>query len=168
MLMSQRYPSYYDGIVSGDPAIRTGHSNLGLAYFAATLNGVNPKLSDGDKKLVVDSIVKSCDEKDGLKDGLIFNTKACDFNPASLVCTGAKTDSCLTASQASSISKAFAGPKDSRGNAIYPAFPFDAGIMDPSGIPGILLSGGRSPVNAASSNAEFDAEKAAWDLASNA
>jgi len=76
MIMSQRYPTYFDGIVSGDPAIRTGNSNLGLAYFAAAMNGVNPKLSDADKKLVVDAIVNSCDEKDGLKDGMIFNTKA--------------------------------------------------------------------------------------------
>ncbi len=25
MIMSQRYPDYFDGIISGDPAIRTGH-----------------------------------------------------------------------------------------------------------------------------------------------
>src|SRR5712691_7039811 len=168
MIMSQRYPSYFDGIVSGDPAIRTGHSNLGLAYFAAAMNGVNPKMSDADKKLVVDSIVNSCDEKDGLKDGMIFNTKACDFNPAMLTCNGSKTDSCLTAQQASGIQKAFAGPKDSHGNQIYPAFPFDAGIMDPSNIPGILLSGGRSPVNTPSTSSEFNADKAAWDLTANA
>src|SRR6185369_14287874 len=129
---------------------------------------VTPKLSDGDKKLIVDSITKTCDEKDGLKDGLIFNRNSCDFKPSSLVCSGAKTDSCLSASQAAGVQKAFAGPKDSRGNSIYPAFPFDAGVIDPSNIPGILLSGGRSPVNAATTNAEFDAEKAAWDLAANA
>src|SRR5438876_4335628 len=121
MIMSQRYPSYFDGIVSGDPAIRTGHSNLGLAYFASAMNGVNPKMSDSDKKLVVDSIVNSCDEKDGLKDGLIFNRAACNFNPAALTCSGAKTESCLSASQVAGIQKAFAGPRDSRGNSIYPA-----------------------------------------------
>ena len=168
MLMSQRYPAYFDGIVAGDPAIRTGHSNLGLAYFAAAVNGIIPKLSDSDKKLVVDSIVQSCDEKDGLKDGMIFNTQACNFNPAALTCNGAKTDSCLTTPQAAGLQKAFAGPKDSRGNAIYPAFPYDAGIIDPSGIQGILLSGGRSPVNAPATSAEFDAEKAAFDLTANA
>ena len=26
--MSQRYPLYFDGIVVGSPAMRTGHSNL--------------------------------------------------------------------------------------------------------------------------------------------
>src|SRR5262245_7944197 len=168
MIMSQRYPNYFDGIVSGDPAIRTGNSNLGLAYFAAAMNGMTPKLSDTDKKLVVDSIVKTCDEKDGLKDGLIFNAKACSFDPASLVCSGAKTDSCLSESQAAGLQKAFAGPKDSRGNSIYPAFPYDAGIMNTGGIPGILRSAGASPVNPSSSNANFDSEKAAFDLNSNA
>jgi feruloyl esterase len=168
MIMSQRYPSYFDGIVSGDPAIRTGHSNLGLAYFAAAMNGVNPKLSDTDKKLVVDSIVNTCDEKDGLKDGMIFNAAACDFSSASLTCSGAKTDSCLTASQAAGVQKAFAGPRDSRGREIYPAFPYDSGVIDTAGIPGILRSGGSSPVNQASASSEYDAEKAANDLAMNA
>jgi feruloyl esterase len=123
-------------------------------------------MSDSDKKLVVDSIVNSCDEKDGLKDGLIFNTKACNFNPSVLACTGAKTDSCLSSSQVSGIQKAFAGPKDARGNSIYPAFPYDAGIIDPAGIPGILRSGGGSPVNRPAA-ADYDAVKAAFDLEAN-
>jgi len=168
MLMSQRYPTYFDGIVAGDPAIRTGHSNLGLAHFAAAMNGVDPKLSDMDKKLVVDAIVNSCDEKDGLKDGMIFNTAACNFNPAALTCNGAKAENCLSASQAAGIQKAFAGPKDSRGNSIYPAFPYDAGVIDPGNIAGILRSGGSSPVNRPSTSSEYDAEKAAFDLAANA
>ena len=61
MIMSQRYPTYFDGIVSGDPAMRTGHSNVGLAYIEATYNAAAPKddagkplpaqlFSDGDRK----------------------------------------------------------------------------------------------------------------------
>jgi feruloyl esterase len=168
MIMSQRYPSYFDGIVSGDPAIRTGHSNLALAYFASTLYSVSPRLSDTDKKLVVDSVVNTCDERDGLKDGMIFNSRACTFNPTALTCSGAKTDSCLSAQQAAGLQKAFAGPKDSRGNPVYPAFPFDGGIMDPARLPGILRSEGSSPVNRPPSSAEFDVDKAAWNLAIDA
>jgi len=169
MLMSQRYPTYYDGIVSGDPAIRTGYSNLALAYMNAAFNQIAPKdpFSDGDRKLVIDSIVKSCDEKDGLKDGLIFNTKACDFNPAALTCRSAKTESCLSAQQTTSLARAFAGPKDSHGNQVYPGFPFDAGIADPAGIAGILISGARSPVNPATASPEFDVDKAAAGLIAN-
>jgi hypothetical protein len=31
MYVAQRYPSYFDGVIAGDPAMRTGYSNLGLS-----------------------------------------------------------------------------------------------------------------------------------------
>ena len=107
MIMSQRYPEYFDGIISGDPAIRTGHSNLALGFMTAVFDHAAPKddngkpdpkktFSDADRKLIVNSLLQVCDAKDGLKDGMIFNQRACDFDPAALVCSGAKNDTCLT------------------------------------------------------------------------
>src|SRR5262249_55641235 len=116
--------------------------------------------SNADRKLIVDSLLRACDEKDGLKDGMIFNFQACQFDPAALLCQGAKTDRCLSAAQAAGLKRAFAGPKDSRGNAIYPGFPYDVGIAETGGgIPG-LLSGVRIPVAAPSTATEFDADQA--------
>jgi pimeloyl-ACP methyl ester carboxylesterase len=166
MIMSQRYPTFFDGIVAGDPAIRTGHSNLGLAYMEAAFNAAAPKdaagkpmpadlFSDGDRKLIVGALLKTCDEKDGLKDEMIFAAKACDFDPSILSCAGAKTESCLTPRQVAGLKKAFAGPE-----GIYPGFPYDAGIGDQSFIPG-LLRGPRSPVAAPSLRTEYDAAKEA-------
>ena len=116
MLMSQRYPTYFDGVVVGDPAMRTGYSNIGLTYARNAFGQIAPKdasgkpepakdFSSGDKKLLADAIMKSCDEKDGLKDGMIFNVKACEFDPAVLKCKGAKTDSCLTVQQVSALAE---------------------------------------------------------------
>src|ERR1700727_520298 len=70
MIMSQRYPEYFDGIVSGDPAIRTGHSNLALGVMTAEFQP-DPKkfFSASDRKLIVNSVLKACDAKDGLEDG---------------------------------------------------------------------------------------------------
>jgi pimeloyl-ACP methyl ester carboxylesterase len=101
MIMSQRYPEYFDGIVSGDPAIRTGHSNLALGFMTPLRRRMfqpDPKkfFSDSDRKLIVNSLLQACDAKDGLKDGMIFNSRACEFDPATLVCSGSKSDSCLT------------------------------------------------------------------------
>ena len=140
MLMSQRYPTYFDGVVVGDPAMRTGYSNIGLTYARNAFAAIAPKdasgkpesakdFSPGDKKLLADAIMKSCDEKDGLKDGMIFNTEACEFDPAVLKCKGAKTDSCLTAQQVGALQKAFSGPKDSHGNEVYARFPWDTGYI---------------------------------------
>jgi hypothetical protein len=140
MLMSQRYPTYFDGIVSGDPAMRTGYSNIGLTWARLSFAQIAPKdasgkpapsqdFSDGDKKLLADAIMKSCDDKDGLKDGMIFNPRACNFDPAVLACKGAKTDACLSSGQVGALQKAFAGPKDSHGNQVYAPFPYDTGYI---------------------------------------
>ncbi len=173
MIMSQRYPGYFDGIVSGDPAIRTGHSNLALGFMTAVFDEAAPKddsgkpdpkktFSDSDRKLIVNSVLQACDAKDGLKDGMIFNPRACHFDPASLVCSGSKskTDGCLTRAQADTLTKAFAGPKSARGDAVYPGVPYDAGIADPGFIPG-LLGGPVLPVPTGADFLHFDVDREA-------
>jgi hypothetical protein len=148
MLMTQRYPDFFDGVISGDPAMRTGYSGIGHATAAVAFNQIAPKKADGkpdaskvfsdsDKKLIVNGILNQCDAKDGLKDGMIFNT-SCKFDPSVLVCKGAKNDACLTSQQANALAKAFAAPKDFRGNPVYAPLAFDTGIAGllPSATPG--------------------------------
>jgi hypothetical protein len=169
MIMSQRYPDYFDGIVSGDPAIRTGHSNLALGFMTAVFDQAAPKddsgkpdpkklFSPSDRKLVVNSLLEACDAKDGLKDGMIFNQRACNFDPAALACAGAKTETCLTQSQVDTLKVAFAGPKSRIGESIYPGFPFDGGIADPGFIPG-LLGGPVIPVATGADFTHFDPDR---------
>jgi hypothetical protein len=68
------------------------------------------------KKLIVDGILKARDANDGLKDGMVFNTRACKFDPTVLACTGAKTESCLSSPQVDAVKKVFAGPRNSQGS----------------------------------------------------
>jgi feruloyl esterase len=157
MLMAERYPTYFDGIVAGAPAMRTSHSNLALRSSVVAFNQIAPKdpagkpltaqaLSEADRKTIVDGIVNACDANDGLKDGMIFDQRSCKFDPSTLVCKGAKTDGCLSPAQAQAVAKTFAGPKDSKGNQVYPGFYFDTGIaaggQGGPGIPGILHGAG--------------------------
>ena len=119
-------------------------------------------LSESDKKLVIDGALNACDANDGVKDGMIFDQLSCKFDPKTLACKGAKTDSCLTMEQAVAIEKGFAGPKDSRGRQVYPGFPYDTGIAATQGIPG-LLHGGLNPVGPpfAATSMDVDARAAA-------
>jgi hypothetical protein len=157
MLMTQRYPSYFDGVVSGDPAMRTGFSQIGNTWATVAFNQVAPKddagraqpnktFSDTDKKLIVDGILNACDANDGLKDGMVFNTRACKFDPVVLTCKGAKNDSCLTSQQVGALKKAFSGPKNSKGDLVYPMNAYDAGIaaLLPSSMP--PAAGARAPL----------------------
>jgi len=179
MLMAQRYPTYFDGIIAGAPAMRTGYSGLGDRWVAATLNQTAPKdaagkpipsqiFSEGDKRLIVNALLSACDAKDGVKDGLVFNTRACDFDPvATLTCKGAKADDCLLPQQTAALKKAFAGPKDSHQNQIYPGFLWDTGITaSGSGIPG-LLSPGPGPLGPPNLSTDVDVDKDAFALAND-
>jgi feruloyl esterase len=152
MMMTERYPLYFDGVIAGAPAMRTSYSGIGDRWVAVTLNEIAPKnaqgqpvtheaLSDSQKKAVIDGILNACDANDGLKDGLIFNVGACKFDPKTLVCNGAATGGCLTAAQATALAKAFAGPKDSKGRQVYPGFAWDTGLAATERLPGLLHGG---------------------------
>src|SRR5262245_27516408 len=177
MLMTQRYPTYFDGVISGVPAMRTNFSGIGDEWVATMLTTVAPKnaqgvlqvrqaLSDSDKKLVIDGALNACDANDGLKDGMIFDQPSCKFDPKVLACKGAKTDGCLTMEQAVAIEKGFAGPKDSKGRQVYPGFPYDTGIASTQGIPG-LLHGGLNPVGPPFASATMDVDARALAAASD-
>jgi feruloyl esterase len=170
MLMTQRYPTYFDGVIAGAPAMRTNFSGIGDEWVAVMLNAAAPKnaqgqpdtrnaLSDSDKKLVIDGFLNACDAGDGLKDGMVFNTNSCRFDPRALVCKGAKADGCLSMAQATALEKGFAGPKDSKGRQVYPGFLFDTGIAATQGIPG-LLQGGLNPVGPGFTRTEMDVDRA--------
>jgi pimeloyl-ACP methyl ester carboxylesterase len=156
MLVAQRHPTYFDGIVAGAPAMRTNFSGIGGQWVAVSLNQVAPKdasgkpqtrqaLSDANKKMVMDGLLNACDGSDGVKDGQVFDTLSCKFDPKTLVCGANKVDGCLTSEQAAAVEKAFSGLKDSKGRQVYPRFPWDTGLDAMQGIPG-LLHGGSSPV----------------------
>lgn len=153
MILSQRYPGTFDGIISGDPAMRTGLSNLAIGkWIPVAFNQIAPKDADGkpiitqaitdaDRKLMLDSLLKQCDAKDGVADGMISDPLSCDFDPAVLICKEGKTDSCLSSEKVAAIKKAIGGPKTAGGIQIYPGFLYDTGVAADSPIRGILSPG---------------------------
>jgi len=121
MILSQRYPTLFNGIISGDPAMRTGLSNLAIGRWVPIAfnqiaskdpNGkpiIEQAITDNERKLIKDALIKKCDAKDGLADGLISDPLACDFAPETLACKGEKNDSCLAPEKAAAIKKALGG-----------------------------------------------------------
>jgi len=150
MILSQRYPTVFNGIVSGDPAMRTGLSNLAIgkwipvAYDQAAPKDASGKpiidtlLTDGDRKLFMDALMNRCDAKDGVADGMISDPMGCDFDPAVLACKNGQSDGCIAPEKIAAIKKAFAGPKNSYGTQVYPGFLYDAGIAVTGPVPGLL------------------------------
>lgn len=143
LIAAQRFPTLFDGIVSGAPAFRVPHAAVGSAWETISLTGIAPKdemgrpilsraFSDADLKLVSQAVLDACDAKDGAKDGLVFNTAGCRaFDPSSLVCKGPKSDSCLSTEQLTALKKIMSGPVNSKGEALYSDWPYDPGIASP-------------------------------------
>jgi hypothetical protein len=151
MMMSQRFPTYYNGIVAGDPGMQLPKLGIDGAWTSQTFAAIAPSadanglpaigrsFSDPDLMLVRNAILGKCDALDGLSDGSVDNFTACQasFDPATavnpdtsqpLLCSGAKTDSCLTAGQIGALKRAFAPPVNSSGLSLYTSWPWDAGI----------------------------------------
>lgn len=153
MLMTQRFPESYDGVVCGAPVLHLPLGPLAGVYttqrFAGlamrnglTLANGDPALgktySDPDLMLVRNAVLKACDSLDGLADGILDNLSACTKSRvepelAQLQCTGAKTDSCLTSDQIQTLENAFDGAVNSRGQPLYADWPWDAGIGGKNG-----------------------------------
>ena len=173
MILSQRYPTVFNGIVSGDPAMRTGMSNLAIAqWIPVAYNEASPKdasgkpqidkfLTDDDRKLFMNALMKQCDAKDGVADGMISDPLGCDFDPAVLACKSGQTGGCIAAEKIAAIKKAFSGPKNAYGSQVYPGFFYDAGITMKGPVPGLLALGKDGLFGPYTSATELDVDKAA-------
>jgi pimeloyl-ACP methyl ester carboxylesterase len=149
MMMSQRFPNYFDGIVAAAPAARTSFSNLGLRYATVALNAIAPRdaqgkpqpraaFSDSDRRVFDAGVLEACDAIDGNKDGLIFAPQNCKFDPGTLACTGDKKEGCLSAGQVNAIRTVVQGPRTASGRQVYPGYFYDTGIATTQGLPGVL------------------------------
>jgi len=172
MILSQRYPTVFNGIISGDPAMRTGLSNLAIGrWIPIAFNQIAPKdsngepiikqaITDNDRKLIKEALMKKCDAKDGLADGLISDPLACDFDPEMLACKGEKNDSCLAPEKAAAIKRALGGPTTSSGTQVYASFLYDTGITNGLPFRG-LLSPGPGIFGPATTDMAMDVDKEA-------
>jgi hypothetical protein len=153
MVMSQRFPTYFDGIVAGDPGFHLPLAAMAGAQvsqaFAVVARAqglvdtagnpaINKTYSDPDLMLVRGAVLAACDALDGLTDGIVDNIPACtpalvNAQLSALQCAGAKTATCLAVNQITALQTAMAGPKNSQGQSLYNSWPWDAGISGQSG-----------------------------------
>lgn len=121
LMEAQRFPGDYDGIVAGDPGNNRVRLNIGFLWsWLAANRDAQPPLPTSKLSLLNKAVVAACDELDGMRDGIIGDPRACQFDPAVLQCQGADETSCLTASQVSAVRKIYDGARNPRtGERLY-------------------------------------------------
>lgn len=121
----QRYPQDYDGVVAMAPVynltVQTSavvRDNVlgapGVALNAAQLNKVN------------EAVIKACDSRDGLADGLLADPRECSWDPSEMQCaSGQSGETCLTSAQVDAMRTLYRGVQTKDGRFV--AWPLSRG-----------------------------------------
>jgi feruloyl esterase len=137
LMLSQRYPDYFDGLVSGNPgmdlpkaAVAEAWDTQAFARAARVVNAFgNPDLAssftDAELAAVGQAILQQCDAQDGLADGMVLDPVACEFDPATL---GPQGSGALSQAQVSALEQVMGGARNSRGRELYAGWLWDPGI----------------------------------------
>ena len=124
------YPEDFDGIMVRSPVVRYQDINairLPWIYKTVTREDGTPILLARDAATLHASVIEACDGVDGLEDGIINDPRACDYDPAVLLCTGeAGEPACFTHEQVDVVRRMYAAPTDEGGEVIYP-YPLNPG-----------------------------------------
>jgi feruloyl esterase len=143
MLAAQRLPLEFDGVVAGNASFNLTRVAMNQVWSLQTVTRIAPKdatgkpqlseaFTDEQLKAVASAVLKECDKLDGLEDGMINDYKACRFDPASLKCGSEGTQPCLSAQQIEGLKDIFGGARNSQGESLYGATPYDTGIALPA------------------------------------
>ena len=165
MVAAARMAQAYDGFLAVSPGFNLPKAAVAQLYGAqqwnkvATTTGTAPNfdlesaLPQTERRLISQAILAKCDALDGTADGLVQDVEACrtafDLARDVPTCSGARDGSCLTATQKAVVADVFAGAKNSKGDALYSRWPFDAGIVQTGWADWKFrnaIRGGRDPV----------------------
>ena len=120
LVSAQRFPHDFDGIIGGAPPVNQTGNGLGLVWTVQSLSPQGrPLFTNRELQWVNSEVVAACDMNDGVKDGLIGDPTACQFNPDVLQCDTARTAPCLSAEQVDAIQKVYSGPLDLSGKKLF-------------------------------------------------
>jgi feruloyl esterase len=119
----QRYPEDFDGIIGGHPATGTPMQAGRAIVYQHMLKAPENFLTAEKIELLSTATLAACDDKDGLKDGLITNPTACSFDVASLTCKAGDAADCLTPGQVTTVKKIYGGVKMKDGKTFAYGFP---------------------------------------------
>lgn len=112
LMMAQRFPEDYNGILAGAPAIHWDRFQAAQIWPQVVMRHDNAGPISSEKlTLATKAAVDACDAADGVVDGVIDDPRRCRFNARALGCQRDRQgSSCLTESEASAINKIWEGP----------------------------------------------------------
>jgi feruloyl esterase len=146
LILAQRFPNDFDGIVVGAPVLNWTGSMMSAVRSSLTLKA-NP-IASSKLPLLAEKIYAKCDAVDGVKDGLIDDPRRCDFKPSRDLprCQGGEkagpsgqngetageTPDCFTSGQIAAL-ETLASDVMSSGTRVFPGWPVGSEAAGPNG-----------------------------------
>jgi len=121
MMEAQRYPEDFDAIIAGAPVYNVIHLNVSQVSLQVDMLRNQSKIVAPEKvRLFANAVMAACDEKDGVKDGIISEPRTCKFDPTPLLCKAGEGVDCLTGSQLENAKSVYLPVTTSKGQPVYP------------------------------------------------
>jgi len=121
MQEAERYPTDFDGIIAGAPALDWVGTMSGFVWNEQAASAA--PLSVDKVALLAAAVLHECDGKDGLTDGLISDPRRCRFDPKTLQCPAGDAPTCLTAGQVETVKRVYQGATSDKGRPLYFGWP---------------------------------------------
>jgi feruloyl esterase len=91
MMLSQRWPNDFDGIVARAPAGNFIGLHMQFNRIAKSVRNPAGMLNPAKQTLLAKAVLAKCDKLDGLEDGIISKPAACGYDPTELRCADGPT-----------------------------------------------------------------------------
>jgi hypothetical protein len=133
LVVAQRWPTAFDGVISAYPAWNNLAEVLDLGYLTRILSRPGAFPGPDKQTLLYTSVINACDGLDGVQDRVVSNPRGCHFDPHTLRCPDGVDagPTCLSDPQIGAViamSTPFRWPyRIASGETEYPGFPFLSG-----------------------------------------
>ena len=119
----QRYPSDFDGVIAGAPAINPRSAAQIMWVAQAVHKDVASFIPASKFPVIQKAVLKACDINDGVNDGVLEDPRSCKFDAGAILCKGADGPDCLTTSQVETVRKIYSPAINPRSKEqIFPGF----------------------------------------------
>jgi hypothetical protein len=116
LMMAQRFPTYFDGIIAGAPAYTMTRLLTGGALRTVELGGNTAHLSTPQLMLLQSRALQNC----GNGGTYLKDPRQCHVDAADLKCPGSVTDACLSEAQIKTVQVTYAERTDpASGRPLY-------------------------------------------------
>ena len=124
MMLSQRFPQDFDGIVARAPAGNFMGLFMQFNRVSKALRSPGGALAPAKQALLARAVLAQCDAADGLVDGIVSKPAACTFDAATLRCPGGADagEQCLSDAQIITVKTATSGFTTADGAWSHPGF----------------------------------------------